>query len=151
VEFAVRPYEPADRPFVEASWTRGAHGAPSARKLPAAFWAPAQAVHVARCLASATTLVAADLEDLSTLVGWVSAEPLDSALIVHWLYVPRLLRRCGLGGKLLAGAALACGLPEVRRIVATQESKHEGWLREVAKRRGLELVLEPGAGTRAAA
>lgn len=106
---------------------------------------------MARCLASSTTIVAVDVEDVSTLVGWVSAEPRDSALVVHWIYVPRLLRRGGLGAELLASVALACGLPGVRRIVATQESKHDRWIRLAAARRGLELTFDPSAGTRAAA
>lgn len=148
---AVRGYDPrTDAAFVEASWARGAHGAKAARRIPPASWTAMQRGHMRRCLEGGTTLVAFDPRDASTLLGWVCAGRRrigsvsgGTGIAVHWIYVPRLLRRQGLGAELLQLVAAEVGCVHPAFVVQTQASKHDGWIAKAVKRRGYELVFDP--------
>jgi GNAT superfamily N-acetyltransferase len=136
LEYVVRLGVEEDRPLICDSWRRGAREGLGRLGdfVPASVFARRQHEHIARCLATGTTLVAAHPDDASEVIGYLVHGGADGgALVVHWAWVRARpsFRGRGVGRALVEAALVAAKLPTVRpRIIFSQASREvpAGWL-----------------------
>ncbi len=120
MEFTVRHYTEADHPFVETAWIRGARSEPPLCFMPRALYEDGMRRRVADHLEHASTLMLCLPDALDDRIGFVCFSRIVSSVVVHWIYVQNMYRRCGLATAVVASLGGA--------HVSTGISKHWRWI-----------------------
>ena len=99
----LRPGEPADLPFVAATWLRHyRRRSPAAAAMPERTYTVEQRALISTILGRASVVCAVDAEDPTLIMGYV----VSSDRAIHWLQVKAVFRHHGLA-RLLAAAVEA--------------------------------------------
>jgi GNAT superfamily N-acetyltransferase len=109
-----------DESFLHDTWARSYQRSPSARIVSSKLFYQWHR-HVRNAiLARSTTLVLRDPDDPTYIYGYIVAEPIDDALVVHWAYIRSSERGAGHGYRLL-DAALALH-PHATKLLYTHRT-----------------------------
>lgn len=105
----IRPAEPDDVGLVVDTWLEGyRRGSPWARRLTNDVFFAHHGPVVAALLGRSSVLCACDPGDRRVVYGYAVFEPsTPEGPAIHWVYVKKIMRRLGIGRRLLA----ATGLP----------------------------------------
>lgn len=132
----IREATRAEEAFVLASWKRGFRD--SCPELPGEYYWRWQDERIQRVLSrGALVLVAVDAEYPQTAYGWVCAERVGDAAVVHWVYVRASFRKHGIAGALLGDALARLG-DDAERLVHSH--RHHVRFDGTAARMGFEYV-----------
>ncbi len=101
----VRPASVDDVPFICSSWLKSYRGADAVKDVPSRTYYYYQHRVLEELLPRSVTLVACLEDDPNTIVGYLTYEVVDTALVVHWLYLKHTFRRMGIAKELLKLAA----------------------------------------------
>lgn len=132
----IRPMVDTDRAFVFQTWLKDYGRAPTPRQMQPEIYNLEQRRVIERLMSTAAVAIACDEDQPNTILGWACGEVwasvvegalVDTAAVVHYMYVPRHFRERAIGKRLLehlVGADAIAGklplfyshLPEPRHV-----------------------------------
>jgi GNAT superfamily N-acetyltransferase len=91
----------ADIPFITSSWLKSFRDAPFMGSCPNDIYFFDQHRVIESLLPRCITLVAVNEDDSDQILGWCAAELIDTALVVHYMYVKHPFRKLGIAKRML--------------------------------------------------
>lgn len=147
IPHVIRPAVDEDLPRILSDWGRSFRGAFSARDTwnDLYFSDAGQMGVIKRCLARATTLVAASPDDSEHILAWGCFEPVEAGqhgpmVCVHFAYVTKLYRRNDLCRALMEAAGI--DLDAKKLLVSHANASTQGWSRS-----GTQVLYVPYLAT----
>lgn len=120
-----------DVPFITSSWLRSFRDAPFVRGVPNNIFYYQHHKVLEHLIPRSIVVVACSEDDPDLIVGWVCAELVDTALVVHYVYVKHDYRRMGVAKALLTFLVDAEKPPAVmytHKTKAAIAAAPEGWM-----------------------
>lgn len=102
----------ADIPFITSSWLKSYRDSAAVKGVPNTIYYASHHRVLEHLIPRSTVLVAANPDATEQILGWICAELVNGAFVLHFLYVKNVFRRFGLAQKLVAS------LEEVEKPVA---------------------------------
>lgn len=97
VDFALRPPESADVPFLYNSWLKSYRDSPTVAGIPNTLYYTGQHALIERLLRDCEVVIACSKEDPGQILGYGIGETGLGTATVHWIYVKHPFRGFGIG------------------------------------------------------
>lgn len=101
IHYLIRKAIPEDIPFITNSWLKSYRQSGDVKMIPNNQYFHYQHKMVEHLVPKSIVLVAADKDDMGIIKGWICAEVIPNALLLHFVYVKNDYRRMGIGSALL--------------------------------------------------
>lgn len=97
----VRKAVQSDVAFIQATWLRSFRSGAMVRHVPNRLYYAYHHLILDELLPKAIILIACDEEDPDTILGYIVAELVDTALVIHFMYVKKPFRLFGIARRLV--------------------------------------------------
>ena len=97
----IRRARKADIPFITSSWLKSNRYGYMVQSVPNTVYYHQHHKVLEQIIPRSVVLVACNHEDPDQILGWMCAEVVDTAMVVHYVYVKKSFRRFGLAKRLI--------------------------------------------------
>jgi len=127
----------SDIPFITSSWLKSHRYGYSSQSVPNTVYYHQHHKILEEVIPRSVVLVACNHEDPDQILGWMCAEVVDTAMVIHYVYVKKSFRKFGLAKRLVQTMAEVEDPPafmcthsnrEVRDIVEKKEIIYNPYL-----------------------
>ena len=98
----IRKAQKSDIPFITSSWLRSNRDGFMVRSVPNTVYYYKHHKILESLLPRGIVIVACNEEDPDQILGWCCAEVLDTALVIHYIYIKQPFRRFGIASRMIA-------------------------------------------------
>ena len=128
----VRKAGRADIPFITSSWLRSFRDGYLVRSIPNTVYYYQHHKILEALLPRSVVLIACNEENPDQILGWICAEVVDTALVIHYMYVKQPFRKFGIAKRLVGILEESESPPAVMVTHSTPISrpiiKDKGWV-----------------------